>query len=163
MYYNTIHIIERYSWLWIQSAINNERCFWPWGYNAAPIRVCGTEKYIATRRTLNSTYIFAFSNHDLFTHQHEQEESTCKRTFLCCFVLLCFVLFCFCFVCLLVFVFGGFFFVFVFVFVFVFCFYFHIAQSFKSVRLIYFEHKNALLWHSLIMDTVLTFHLGYLK
>ena len=42
------HIIERYSWLWIQYAINNERCLWPWGYYVAPIRVCGTEKYIAS-------------------------------------------------------------------------------------------------------------------
>ena len=34
----------------IQSAINNERCLSPWGFYAVPIRVCGTEKYIATRR-----------------------------------------------------------------------------------------------------------------
>ena len=42
-----LHIIERYNSLWIQSVINNERCLWPWGYYAAPIRVCGTAKYIA--------------------------------------------------------------------------------------------------------------------
>ena len=45
-----IHIIERYSWLWIQSAINNERCQsltmrLLWG----SYTVCGTEKYIAAR------------------------------------------------------------------------------------------------------------------
>ena len=28
-------------------AINSERCLWPRGYYAAPIRVCGTENYIA--------------------------------------------------------------------------------------------------------------------
>ena len=51
-WYYFLHIIERYSWLWIQSAINNERCLSPWGYYAVPIRVCGTEKYIDARTPL---------------------------------------------------------------------------------------------------------------
>ena len=31
---NLIHIIECYYWIWIQSAIDNERCLWLWGSNA---------------------------------------------------------------------------------------------------------------------------------
>ena len=31
---NLIHIIDRYYWIWIQSAIDNERCLWLWGSNA---------------------------------------------------------------------------------------------------------------------------------
>ena len=31
---NLIHIIDCYYWIWIQSAINSERCLWLWGSNA---------------------------------------------------------------------------------------------------------------------------------
>ena len=31
---NLIHIIDCYYWIWIQSAIDNERCLWLWGSNA---------------------------------------------------------------------------------------------------------------------------------
>ena len=31
---NLIHIIDCYYWIWIQSAIDNERCQWLWGSNA---------------------------------------------------------------------------------------------------------------------------------
>ena len=48
---NLIHIIDCYYWIWIQSAIDNERCLWLWGSNAnvnygkiysvpAPIELC---------------------------------------------------------------------------------------------------------------------------
>ena len=31
---NLIHIINCYCWIWIQSAIDNERCLWLWSSNA---------------------------------------------------------------------------------------------------------------------------------
>ena len=31
---NLIHIIDCYYWIWIQSAIDDERCLWLWGSNA---------------------------------------------------------------------------------------------------------------------------------
>ena len=42
---NLIHIIDCYYWIWIQSAIDNERCLWL----EAPMQMLTTEKYIAPR------------------------------------------------------------------------------------------------------------------
>ena len=46
---NLIHIIDCYYWIWIQSAIDNERCLWLWGSNANVADFCSSFKLLTPK------------------------------------------------------------------------------------------------------------------